>query len=242
MLRGATEAERRGLLAAFAPYVIDEHATRPANYSLRLSHDPKVFHTLHRGSCLVVGSPDTRRVLAALVRHVEAHAPTVDGTVAVQALAVVEAGGVTLVPTLVQDDLRALGRRLQRAGATLLDAPYVRLDLDAREVVVAPNLDVDHGALAELGLAAPPARRADPPAADGRYPVRRWLFMDYWQPPGPYSRATATRRAALLVRGGPAGAGADVLRRFGDLFADVAAEGIDPSSTQETLGLLAAAG
>lgn len=236
-MRGSNDIESDHLRTAFDKYVISEHTSRPVNYSVRLSRDARTFHTLHRGSCMVLGSPDPQRILGALVRHVEAHAPASDGTVAMQALAVLDGGGVTLVPTLLEEDLRSVERRLTEEGVALLDAPFVSVDLQAGELVVEPWSDVDHAALDELAALAPTPRRLDPPIPEGRYPLRRWLFMDYWQAPGPYSRATATRRAALLVRGGPGAAGPDVLQRLAALFESVEAAGIDPASRDETLSL-----
>ncbi len=237
VVRGHSAGLTAALRAAFATYVVDDQRSI-ANYSLRLSDDPTVFHALYQGSCLVVASPDAGRVVAALVRHIEAHAPTPAGLVPVQGIAIVTSGRATIVPTLIEDNLRDLARQLSADGSQVLDTHTVHLDLEAREVVVAPQLDLDRRALAEAVGLAPPPRRADLPVPDGRYPIDRWLLMELWDPPGLYSRATATRRAALVVRGGPLSAGPDTLERLAHLFEAVSAEGIDPRSRRETLELL----
>lgn len=235
--RGNTEALGSALREAFATHIVDDRRAL-ANYSLRLSDDPKVFHTLYRGACVVMTSPDPARVVAALVRHLDAHGPTPARLVPVQAVAVIRDGRATLLPTLLEDDLRTQSRQLDRAGAQILDTHTVLLDLEAREVVVQPRLAVDRSALEQAVELAPAPRRPDPPVPDGRYPIERWLLMELWQPPGPYSRATATRRAALVVRGGVPVAGLDLLDRLADVFKVVEAEGIDPGSRQEILTAL----
>lgn len=236
-MRGSTEALNDALRAAFATHVVADDRTG-ANYSLRLSDDPKVFHVLYRGACVVTASPDPARVVAALVRHLDAHGPTPARLVPVQAVAVIREGRATLLPTLLEDDLRTQSRQLDRAGAQILDTHTVLLDLETREVVVRPRLTLDRSALDRGVALAPAPRRPDPPVADGRYPIQRWLLMELWQRPGLYSRATATRRAALVVRGGVPGAGLDLFDRLARLFDVVEAEGIDPGSRQEILAAL----
>lgn len=238
VVRGSDDAVSGALRAAYRPYVLEEDRPRTANYSLFLSNDPATFHRLYRGDCLVLASPDPERVVAALVRHLGAHRVPPDGLVPVQALALIHWGHATLAPTLLEDDLRALGRRLDRCGIQLLDTHAVLVDIDQGEIVVGEGLGVDHGALASVVGMAPRPRRNDPPVPDGRYPIRRWMFMDFWQSPGAYSRATATRRAALVIRGGPMTAGEQVLDRLARLFETVAAEGIDPANREEVMALL----
>lgn len=221
---------------ALARYVIADDHER-ANYSLRLSDDRRTFHVLYRGSCVAVASPDPQRIVTALVRHLDAHAGTPDGLVGVQAVALLRDDRAMLVPTLLEDDLRALSRQLGREGIQILDTHTVFVDLSAGEVVVTSDLEVDDGALADVVSLAPPSRRSDPPVRDGRYPLARWLLMELWQRPGRYSRATATRRAALVLRGGPRAAGHQPLDRLAELFETVPADGIAPKSRREILSL-----
>jgi hypothetical protein len=141
------------------------------------------------------------------------------------------------VPTFIEDDLRELTRRLAQRGVGILDNHTVHLDIERRELVVRTSLDIDVDAIRSLVDLAPARRRADPAVPDGRYPLERWLMMELWDPPGTYSRPTATRRASLVLRDGLEGAGPDMLVRLAGLFSAVRAEGIDPGSRAEILGL-----
>lgn len=238
MLRAGADAERDLLRRAFATYVVADDEARDANYSLRLSPDTDQFHRLYRGSCLVTASPDPRRVVAALVRNVQAHAPAPPGLLAIKTILLVRAGQATFVPTLLEDHVRILGRRLGEQDIQQVDTHTALLDLDAREVVVERQLLLDDAALDDLVAAFPSGRRTDAPVPDGRYPLVRWLMMELWDQPGRYSRATATRRAALMIGGGPLAAGFGVLDRLATCFSTVVAEGIDPKSRTETLDLI----
>ncbi len=187
---------------------------------------------------MVATSPDATRVVTALARYVSGHAAPPPGLVPVQAVAVVKNGRATLVPTLLDEHLQALSRQLDRRGQRVLDVQTLHLDLERHEVVVGMLADIDGNALAAAASLAPSPRRADPPVPDGRYPIERWMLMEFWDRPGPYSRGTATRRAALVVRGGPRTAGPRALDRLAELFTTVPAEGIDPQSRREVLDLL----
>ena len=106
VLEAGDEALASAMRETFASMLIEDQP-RPANYSLRLSDDPDRFHVLQRNSCLVVASPDARRVVWALLRHLADHVdPETPPIVSVQALALLRDGEVTLVPTLVEDHLR----------------------------------------------------------------------------------------------------------------------------------------
>lgn len=157
--------------------------------------------------------------------------------VQVQALALLREGQITLVPTLLEDDLRSASRALSDDGIQLLDAFAVNVDIDTAEVVVGPGLDVDPAGLADVLAIAGAPRRTDLPVPAGRYPIRRWAMMELWGAPGPYSRATATRRAALLLRGGPDAAGPGTVGRLATLFERVPVTGIDPAGRHDALAV-----
>lgn len=234
MLEPGDESLGGALREAFASRIVED-GERPANYSMRLSDDPSRFHVLLRNSCLVVASPDARRVVLALLRHLADHAGAPEHTLAVQALALVRDGRATLVPTLLEDDLRSSSRALADAGIQLLDSVSVHVDVDAAEVVVGAGLDVHDAGIAKvLDLAGAP-RRTDPPVPAGRYPIKQWAMMELWSEPGAYSRATATRRAALLLRGGPEAGGPGTMAGLAALFARVPAVGINPSERIDAL-------
>ena len=192
---------------------------------------------LYRGGCPAVVSPDPERVITGLLRHVDAHAPTPPGLLAVQAVALVREGRVLLVPTLIEDDLRDHNRQLGLDGIQLLDSHTIYLDPERGELVVQTSLDVDRSALEAAIADAPAARRLDPPVPDGRYPIEHWLMMDLWHEPAAFSRVTATRRAALVLRGGLGKAGEGTLGRLAALFSSVPATGIDPQGRDEILAL-----
>lgn len=222
---------------ALARYVIDVEP-RSANYSLRFSDDPNVFHVLYRGSCVATASPDPLRVVQALIRCLDAHAGAPAPLVPVQGIALVRGREAMIVPTLLEDNLRGLARKLSAKGIGQIDTQTVFLDLERREVVIEPVLDIDRAGVDRLVGLAPIARRVDATVEDGRYRLARWLFMEFWDPVGRYTRATATRRAALVVRGGPAAIGDGLLDRLAHLFDSVEAEGIDPHGRSDVIRLL----
>lgn len=238
MVRAHTEELTDAIRRALSRHVVDDAEAESANFSLRLSDNPKVFHTLYRGACVVVASPDPRRVLTALIRNLEAYTTNPPGLVGVQARVLVRDGMATLVPTLINDDLRALNRRMANKGIRQLDAETALLDLERREVVVTSILDVDRAPLDAALADVPQPRRADPPLENGRYPLARWAFMEFWEPLGPYTRPTAARRAALVLRDGPRAINGDLLAGLAALFETVEAEGIDPQSTADVVSLL----
>lgn len=240
-MRGNSPELTSALRDAFAAHVVDlaGDTVRRANYSLRLSDDRKVFHTLYRGEVVVVASPDPRRLLTALVRHLDAHAGPPPGLLPVQALALVRRGRATLFP-MWTDRVRSFDRRLERDDIRLLDTVDVHLDPDAVEVVVQPRLRVDPAALERAGRLAPPPRRPDLPVPDGRYPLKGWHFSAVFHPAGPYSRATAARRAARDVTGGPGRIGAAGVARLAAMFGQVEATGINPQQRDDILAALRA--
>jgi hypothetical protein len=222
---------------AFTALLVEDRPSA-ANFSLRLSDDPSSFHALYRNRCLLVASPDARRVVVALLRHLDDHlAPPAPPVFPVQALALVRHGAAMLVPTLLEEDLRASARNLAQDGIQLLDAYSVNVDIDTAEVVVGSGVGVDSAAVDRVVALGGVPRRSDPPVPAGRYPISRWVMVELWSDPGPYSRATAVRRASLLLRGGPAAAGPETFSRLADLFADVPAVGVAPSGRREVLDI-----
>ena len=224
-------------------YVVDDPDARP-NFSLRIADSSRDLHLLYRGNCLEVRTPDPRRAVSALLTHLDAHRSGPPGTIRVHGSVIVRDGRAMLIPRLLGEELPRSARQLREAGVRVLDTSATDLDLRSGEVVVREPLDVDRAALDALAATAP--RRADDMWVEpGRYPLVRWMFVDFWHEgtngSHSFSRATAVRRAALTMsaEAGPTSSnGPPPFLELGHLFETVEPLGVDPQSPREVLDLL----
>lgn len=233
-IRTNTTASAAALERAFAPYVVDDDEA-PRNFSVRFSTDPKNAHLLFWGGCIAARSFDPARILRALIDHLGAHRRPPEGLVWVSSLAFVAGGRAVLMPSPFDDDLRIADRQLRQAGWVAVDSPRALVDLRSGELVVAPLLDVDARAVA-AATAGVARRRVEPTVPYGRYPIERWVFIDYlnkkW---GPISRATATRAAILEILDGIDSPDQELLTIVADMFAKVGAKSMYPSHPRATV-------
>lgn len=185
-------------------------------------------------------SSDPNRVINALLQSLDTHAGPAPGLARVHGTAVIRDGRAMLVPNRLREQFQNLDRRLRARGVLVVDAPLANLDLKTAEVVIQQQMTVDRAPLDEA-LAGVPCRRRVPAVKPGRYPLVRWLFVDFWREgvggEPSFSRATAVRRASLTtvdeIRPGK-----PPLEELGRLFESVEAVGVDPQSPGELLDLV----
>lgn len=214
------------LRQALSRLVVDDPEA-PRNFSVRFSADVKKAHLLFWGGCVAARSFDPNRLLRALFDHLGAHLPPPSGLVWVASLAYVRKGRAVLVPAPLKDDLRIVDRQLRGAGYVAVDSPRSLIDPSTGELVVADMVDPDPDAVARAveGVAQ---RRAEPTVPIGRYPLARWVFIDYAGGWGPVSRARATRGAGLQVLAGIEHPDRDLLEAFASLFTTARASSMFP--------------
>ena len=188
------------LRRALAPLVIDD-PNAPRNFSVLFRTDPKRAHLLYWGGCVAARSFDPDRILRSLCDHLGAHLPPPPGLVWVASLAYVRDGRAVLVPDPLKDDLRIIDRQLRAEGYVAVDSPRSLVDPATGELVVADLVQADPEAISAAAAGAA-RRRSEPTVAYGRYPVDRWVFIDYTGRWGPLTRAQATRAAGLQILGG----------------------------------------
>lgn len=226
-IRVNTPAAAEALRRALGPVVVDDPSA-PKNFSLAFSQNPKNAHLLFWGGCVVARSFDPDRVVRSLLDHLGAHRPPPPGLVWVSSLPYVGPdGGVVLMPTSQRDDLRIADRQLRLAGYVAVDAPRALVDLGAGELVVADLVGPDTEALAAVSAGAL-RRRDEPTVPYGRYPLSRWVFLDYTGGWGPISRATATRAAVLEILGGIEHLDRALVETVARMFATVAGRAMYP--------------
>lgn len=211
---------------ALARHVVDDPSA-PKNFSVRFSDTADDAHLLFWGGCVAARSFDPDRIARSLVDHLAAHRPPPEGLVWVSALPYVRDGRVVLMPSTFKDDVRIVDRQLRAAGFVAVDAPRSLVDLRAGELVVADLLAPDEAALARVGEGVV-RRRAEPTVPFGRYPIERWVFVDYTGTWGPVTRASATRAAVLEILDGIDHPDADLLATVAELFRTVRATSMFP--------------
>lgn len=199
-----------------------EDVEAPANYSVILEDRSGVgrgLNLLYRSWTTLVRSRHPDRVLMALVAHLDQYglAPATDHLRA-RAVALVREGRAILVPDRVFTWTDLLTPRLHRKGWQFVDSPFVDVDPDRAELVVAdPNIQ---GEL--MGADSSSARREPPPVAPGRYPLDAWAFMASDQPsPEAMSVAAGTARAVATVVEDRDRDPMQTARRLADLFHQV---------------------
>ena len=225
-IRVNTEAGAKAVRRALAAHVVDDPLA-PKNFSLRFSPTTSDAHLLFWGGCVAARSFDPHRILRSLVDHLSAHRPPPEELVWISSLPYVRDGRAVLMPSPFKDDLRIVDRQLRTAGYVAVDAPRALVDLVSGELVVTDLVDVDGDALARAADGVV-QRRAEPTLAHGRYPIERWVFVDYGGRWGPISRATATRAAVLEILDGIHHPDAELLATVAELFTSIRAASMFP--------------
>lgn len=170
-VRGAGPVEE--LTRALEPLRTDRDANH--NYSVWLSDERRVFQRLQWGGCTVVRTRDPNRFGHALALHLSGHGAPSAGLVRTDGVVAVHGNRATVLPASLRRSVAAYERRLREAGMVLSDVPWVDVDPHTREVVLQPpSLSVARFQAVVERL--PPARRPDPVAEPGRYPLAGWYF------------------------------------------------------------------
>lgn len=192
-MRCDTDELDAALRRALAAYFV-EGMPAPPNYSLQLSRGEgnasQRLRTLHRAHMMVIRTRWRSRALRGLLSYMDEFLPRPPGLQEVQALALVKDGRAYLVPQPIEVWLELLSSPLHRAGFQFVDLQSVRVDLEARELVV-PEwlLEVDAGALQDLQRSEGGAR--EPGAVSpGRYPIEAWAFFQTDGQPAPSAEST----------------------------------------------------
>lgn len=145
------------------------------NYSIWLSHDPKMFQRLQWGGCTAVRTRDPNRFGRALALHLSGHGAPPKGLVRVDGLVVVHDRQATVLPPSLRGQIPTYDRPLRQAGVILHDAPWVDVDPHTGEVVLEPPA-LALSAFQEVADRLPRATRPDPVSEPGRYQVTNWFL------------------------------------------------------------------
>lgn len=225
-IRTNTGPSAAALHQALRRHAVDDPLA-PKNFSVRFSPTATDAHLLFWGGCVAARSFDPDRIVRSLVDHLSAHRPPPEGLVWVASLPYVRDGRAVLMPARFNDDLRIVDRQLRQAGYVAVDSPRSLVDLGTGELVVADLVEPESEALARVveGIVR---RRAEPTVALGRYPIERWVFVDYTGRWGPITRASATRAAVLEILGGIDHPDAGLLARVARVFTGVRATSMFP--------------
>lgn len=175
-VRAATDALRDLLYGALDSHAVDvSEDSLPQGLGIRAADEHSPFHWLYWGRCPLVRTRDAERLVRALERYLAPAPATPTPELQVRLTAgVLTTGQAFLLPALGAD-LARLDRRLQSAGAALVDGPHVTVDPVTGELVLRePEVALRRGPrqvlVDQLGTS-----RQDPRVAPGRYPIARWL-------------------------------------------------------------------
>lgn len=221
------------LRQALSPVLIDDPQA-PRNFSVLFSANRQRAHLLFWGGCVAARSFDPERIVRSLFDHLGAHLAPPPGLVWVASLPYVRHGRAVLLPAPLKDDLRIVDRQLRAAGYVAVDSPRALVDPRTGELVVADLVRPEPEGVARA-VADVTRRRPEPTVAYGRYPIERWVFVDYTGGWGPVSRATATRAAALQILGGIEHPDETLLAELASLFTTVRATSMFPGHTTAAL-------
>ena len=180
---------------ALEPWRTDRKANH--NYSVWFSADRRAFHRLEWGGCTVVRTGDPERFARALALHLGGHGTPADGLLRAEGIAAIHDGCATVLPATVRLSIARFERALRDGGVVLHDSPWVDVDPYTGEVVLEPPR-LPPARFGELVKGLPGARRLEPVAEPGRYPVVAWHFPWTVREQQPLSRADAV--ATVLDR------------------------------------------
>lgn len=108
----------------------------PANYSVRVSDDPKVLHLLYWGGCLVARCRTQDDLIAAIDAHLGGHGPASAGAGRLSGL-VLRRGGDAIVLAQVDQSYGAkLEGRLRQDGVAVDVRPWI--DVDVADLTLLP--------------------------------------------------------------------------------------------------------
>lgn len=218
-IRANRDETATGLRQALATHVVEDPAA-PRNFSVLFSRVRDQAHLLFWGGCVAARSFDPDRIIRALLDHLGAHRPPPPGLVWVSSLPFVRDGGAILMPARFNDDLRIVDRQLRQHGYVALDSPRALVDLRSGDLVVSDLMESDPAGLA-LAVDGVVRRRAEPTVPFGRYPIERWVFVDYTGGWGPIGRASATRAVVLEIVDGIEHPDGELLAAVAELFTAV---------------------
>ena len=241
-VRAGIRANTRPAADAIAEAMASRAVTDPAaprNFSLTIAQSSTRAHLLHWGGCVAARAFDPARIVRALVDHLAAHQPPPEGLVWISSRAYVVGGRAVLLPSPLDDDLRVMDRELRNRGLVALDSPRALVDVRTGELVVEDLLAPNWAAFDGL-VASSERRRLEPTVPYGRYPIDRWVFIDYSGRWGRISRATATRAAILEIVDGVERPTVELFEQMGAVFERVVATSMFPDRPKAAL--LAAVG
>ena len=225
-IRANTRPVAEAVAKAFSDRAVDDPAA-PRNFSVTFAQSTTRAHLLHWGGCVAARAFDPQRIVRALVDHLAAHRPPPDGLVWISSRAYVRDGRAILLPSPLDDDLRVSDRELRLEGLVALDSPRALVDVSTGELVVDDLLAPDWAAFDDVVVGAT-KRRAEPTVPFGRYPIERWVFVDYSGRWGPITKATATRAAVLEIVDGVERPTIDLIEQLGAIFDRVVATSMFP--------------
>lgn len=168
----------------------DDVSDLPVSFSIEVAETPDRLHRLQWGRCTVLRTPDARRLVEGVLRHLQVAAMPPDGAIRLRLASVVAPEGVVLLPDGARRDLAVLGRRLADRGVYATDSAVIDVDLATGDAQIAGAVEVDR---VELDAVATnmPRRRDDHAASPGRHRVSA-VFTDPWAT-GAFERLTWLR-------------------------------------------------
>jgi hypothetical protein len=145
-----------------------------------------MFQRLQWGGCTVVRTRDPNRFGRALALHFSGHGPSPIGLLRTDGVVAIHDGRATVLPASFRQQIPNYERPLRDAGVVLHDSPWVDFDPGTGDVAVErPRLAT--GCFDALVTRLPAARRPDPTAEYGRYPLAGWYFESRASEQGPMS-------------------------------------------------------
>lgn len=190
---------------ALAPLRYEAGGDLPVSFSVEVAQTPDRLHRLQWGRCSVLRTPDARRLVEGLLRHLQVATVPRPGTLRLRVASVVTPAGVVLLPDGLRRDVASLGRRLAARGVHLTDGAVVDVDLASGEAEIPGAIELERDEL-DAVAAGLPRRRDDHPEPPGRHHVRS-VLTDPWAS-GEFERLSWLR--AHLV--GADGVGLEQLR------------------------------
>lgn len=148
----------------------------PVSFSVEVAETPNRLHRLQWGRCSVLRTPDARRLVEGMLRHLQVAARPPVGALRLRMASVVAPDGLVLLPDAARRDVASLGRRLADRGVHATDGAVVDVYVEDGEAEIPGAIDLDRGEL-DAVAASIPRRRDDHAAPPGRHQVRA-VFTD----------------------------------------------------------------